>query len=225
MAHLTDRPTRLGSRQTALHFTASKNNLDTAKKLVAHKASARVKDKRSQLALHRAAAIGSVPMLKLLLDNRSPLNATDVDGMTALHHGKERAFVQSTERGRRAQYNTDSTQRYRRATATRRCSSSKPGRRPTSAMAMVVWLSNWPRIPRYGFLFVERLLRNVGSPRTDQEFHPPERRARRHRLGITGLHAWPKEDLELQRHATSHRSATSPRVKAPNGATLKMQRV
>jgi 26S proteasome non-ATPase regulatory subunit 10 len=25
-------------------------------------------------------------MLKLLLDNRSPINATDIDGMTALHH-------------------------------------------------------------------------------------------------------------------------------------------
>ncbi|KAF9640426.1 putative proteasome regulatory particle subunit protein [Lasiodiplodia theobromae] len=72
--------------QTALHFTASKNNLDTARKLVAKKASARVKDKRGQLALHRAAAVGSVPMIKLLLQANSPLNATDMDGMTALHH-------------------------------------------------------------------------------------------------------------------------------------------
>ncbi|OMP88141.1 Ankyrin repeat-containing protein, partial [Diplodia seriata] len=72
--------------QTALHFTASKNNLDTARKLIAKKASARVKDKRGQLALHRAAAVGSVPMIKLLLEANSPLNATDMDGMTALHH-------------------------------------------------------------------------------------------------------------------------------------------
>lgn len=72
--------------QTALHFTASKNNLDTARKLVAHKATARVKDKRGQLPLHRAAAVGSVPMVKLLLDNKSPLNATDIAGYTALHH-------------------------------------------------------------------------------------------------------------------------------------------
>ncbi|OJD37632.1 proteasome regulatory particle subunit [Diplodia corticola] len=71
---------------TALHFTASKNNLDTARKLIAKKASARVKDKRGQLALHRAAAVGSVPMIKLLLEANSPLNATDMDGMTALHH-------------------------------------------------------------------------------------------------------------------------------------------
>ncbi|MCJ1252518.1 Ankyrin-2 [Lignoscripta atroalba] len=74
------------SGQTALHFCASKNNLETARKLISHKASARVKDKRGQLALHRAAAVGSVPMVKLLLENKSPLNATDMSGYTALHH-------------------------------------------------------------------------------------------------------------------------------------------
>ncbi|KAL8756001.1 MAG: hypothetical protein Q9199_003235 [Rusavskia elegans] len=72
--------------QTALHFCASKNNLDVARKLISRKASARVKDKRDQLPLHRAAAIGSVPMVKLLLDNNSPLNATDFAKYTALHH-------------------------------------------------------------------------------------------------------------------------------------------
>lgn len=71
---------------TALHFAASKTNLDTAKKLLEHKASARVKDKRGQLPLHRAAAVGNVPMVKLMLTNRSPVNATDADGCTALHH-------------------------------------------------------------------------------------------------------------------------------------------
>lgn len=73
--------------QTALHFCASKNNLDIARKLISHKASARVKDKRGQLPLHRAAAVGSVPMVNLLLENRSPLNATDISAYTALHHG------------------------------------------------------------------------------------------------------------------------------------------
>ncbi|KAL8919662.1 MAG: hypothetical protein Q9172_004884 [Xanthocarpia lactea] len=72
--------------QTALHFCASKNNLDVARKLITRKASARVKDKRDQLPLHRAAAVGSVPMVKLLLENKSPLNATDVAKYTALHH-------------------------------------------------------------------------------------------------------------------------------------------
>lgn len=74
--------------QTALHFCASKANLDIARILLSQKppASARLKDNRGQLPLHRAAAVGSVPMLKLLLKANSPLNATDVDGMTALHH-------------------------------------------------------------------------------------------------------------------------------------------
>lgn len=75
--------------QTALHLCASKNNLELARTLLAQKppASARVRDKRGQLALHRAAAVGSVPMIKELLGTgRSPINATDVDGMTALHH-------------------------------------------------------------------------------------------------------------------------------------------
>ena len=72
--------------QSALHFTASKNNLDIARKLVDRGASARIKDKRGQLPLHRAAAIGSVPMVKLMLTNKSPINASDVDGSTALHH-------------------------------------------------------------------------------------------------------------------------------------------
>ncbi|KAI9738600.1 MAG: hypothetical protein M1834_008104 [Cirrosporium novae-zelandiae] len=72
--------------QTALHFCASKNNLDIARKLIAQNASARIKDKRGQLPLHRAAAIGSVPMVQLLVNNKSPLNATDISGQTALHH-------------------------------------------------------------------------------------------------------------------------------------------
>lgn len=72
--------------QTALHFAASKSNLDTAKKLIAKGGSARVKDKRGQLPLHRAAAVGNVPIVKLLLENKSPVNATDMDGSTALHH-------------------------------------------------------------------------------------------------------------------------------------------
>ena len=55
--------------------------------LLDRKATSRVKDKRQQLPLHRAAAVGSVPMIKLLLEHNSPLNATDASGQTALHHG------------------------------------------------------------------------------------------------------------------------------------------
>ena len=67
---------------------ASKNNIDLARKFFELKppASARVRDKRGQYALHRAAAVGSVPMINLLVKNKSPLNATDVAGYTALHH-------------------------------------------------------------------------------------------------------------------------------------------
>ncbi|KAK0730760.1 ankyrin repeat domain-containing protein [Lasiosphaeris hirsuta] len=74
--------------QTALHFVASKTNLDLARKLLEQKppASTRVRDKRGQYPLHRAAAVGSVPMVNLLIKNRSPLNATDSSGYTALHH-------------------------------------------------------------------------------------------------------------------------------------------
>ncbi len=91
--------------QTALHFTASKNNLETARKLLSHGATARVKDKRGQLPLHRAAAIGSVPMVNLMLENKSPLNATDISGLTALHHGKSAAFLfASCHEGVKADY-------------------------------------------------------------------------------------------------------------------------
>ncbi|KAK1769902.1 ankyrin repeat-containing domain protein [Phialemonium atrogriseum] len=76
------------SGQTVLHFVASKNNMDVARKLFEQKppVSARVRDKRGQYPLHRAAAVGSVPMISLLIKNRSPLNATDSTGYTALHH-------------------------------------------------------------------------------------------------------------------------------------------
>ncbi|KNG82173.1 proteasome regulatory particle subunit (Nas6) [Aspergillus nomiae NRRL 13137] len=75
------------SGQNALHFATSKASLSTVRTLIANKCSARVKDKRGQLALHRAAAIGSSPIIKVLLqDGKSPINAADVDGLTALHH-------------------------------------------------------------------------------------------------------------------------------------------
>ncbi|KAH1550658.1 hypothetical protein KXX57_009326 [Aspergillus fumigatus] len=75
------------SGQNALHFATSKGNLSTVRTLLANKCSARVKDRRGQLPLHRAAAIGSIPIIKLLLEEgKSPVNATDIDGLTALHH-------------------------------------------------------------------------------------------------------------------------------------------
>ena len=73
--------------QTALHFVASKNNLDVARVLLSNKppATATIRDRRNQLPIHRAAAIGSVPMISLLLKHRSPLDAADSAGYTALH--------------------------------------------------------------------------------------------------------------------------------------------
>ncbi|RAK97073.1 ankyrin repeat domain-containing protein [Aspergillus ibericus CBS 121593] len=82
-----DVSTKSVSGQNALHFATSKANLSTVRTLIANKCSARVKDKRGQLPLHRAAAIGSTPIIKVLLeDGKSPVNATDMDGLTALHH-------------------------------------------------------------------------------------------------------------------------------------------
>ncbi|KND90347.1 Ankyrin repeat-containing protein C6C3.08 [Tolypocladium ophioglossoides CBS 100239] len=49
-------------------------------------ASTRVRDRRGQYPIHRAAAVGSAPMINLLLKNRSPLNPTDNEGYTPLHH-------------------------------------------------------------------------------------------------------------------------------------------
>ncbi|PGH11302.1 hypothetical protein AJ80_07202 [Polytolypa hystricis UAMH7299] len=73
--------------QNALHFATSKGNLSTVKILLGAKCSARAVDSRGQLPLHRAAATGSVPIMKVLLDEgKSPLNTADVDGMTPLHH-------------------------------------------------------------------------------------------------------------------------------------------
>ncbi|KAH6610935.1 ankyrin repeat domain containing protein, partial [Trichoderma cornu-damae] len=74
--------------QTALHFVASKKNLDVARLLMDSKppASTRVRDRRGQYPIHRAAAVGSVPMVTLLLKNKSPLNAADNEGYTPLHH-------------------------------------------------------------------------------------------------------------------------------------------
>lgn len=79
-------PSKAKNQQNALHLASSKKNISIVQILIENKCSARVKDKRGQLPLHRAAAVGSVPILKQLLkEGKSPVNATDIDGYTALH--------------------------------------------------------------------------------------------------------------------------------------------
>lgn len=71
---------------TALHLAVSKNHYDTVKQLVEkYKCSTRSKDKLGRTALHRAAAIGSQPIVKTLA-KLANVNAKDLDGWTPLHH-------------------------------------------------------------------------------------------------------------------------------------------
>ncbi|CAG8980057.1 hypothetical protein HYALB_00009266 [Hymenoscyphus albidus] len=86
--NLPTNKTPANTSQTALHFASSKNNISIAKLLLSANppASARVKDARGQYAIHRAAAVGSVPMVELLLKNKSPMDAADDAGQTPLHH-------------------------------------------------------------------------------------------------------------------------------------------
>ncbi|KAG5655030.1 hypothetical protein KAF25_000235 [Fusarium avenaceum] len=72
--------------QTALHFVSSKKNLDIGRILIDNGASTRVRDRRGQYPIHRAAAAGSAPIVNLLLKNKSPLNPADNEGYTPLHH-------------------------------------------------------------------------------------------------------------------------------------------
>lgn len=45
-----------------------------------------MRDRRNLMALHRAAAVGSLPIVRLLIANKSPLNSSDVSSQTPLHH-------------------------------------------------------------------------------------------------------------------------------------------
>ncbi|RKF59315.1 Ankyrin repeat-containing protein C6C3.08 [Golovinomyces cichoracearum] len=71
-----------------LHFIASKKNIQLARNLMSHDTPARtgICDKRRQYPIHRAAAVGSVPLVELLIKHKSPINAADIFGQTPLHH-------------------------------------------------------------------------------------------------------------------------------------------
>jgi len=78
------------------HLAASKNKLALATAIIGMApATLRVKDKQGITALHRAASIGSQPMVDLFLDTKlapgstrpaAGIDASDNEGMTALMH-------------------------------------------------------------------------------------------------------------------------------------------
>ncbi|CCH41444.1 Ankyrin [Wickerhamomyces ciferrii] len=72
---------------TPIHLATSKKHLGVVKELIKHGASVRIKDKRSQYPLHRAASIGSLPLVETFIkEGKSPINAKDSAGWTAVHH-------------------------------------------------------------------------------------------------------------------------------------------
>ncbi|KAL3230674.1 putative 26S proteasome regulatory subunit p28 [Nakaseomyces bracarensis] len=72
---------------TALHLAVSKKHLEVCKFLVKLGASVRVKDKKLQIPLHRAAAVGSLGIVEYLCNSgKSPINWTDISGWTPLFH-------------------------------------------------------------------------------------------------------------------------------------------
>lgn len=71
---------------TALHLAVAKKHITICKYLLDHGASVRSKDKKSQLPLHRAAAVGSLALVDLLCGANSPVNSVDFQGWTPLFH-------------------------------------------------------------------------------------------------------------------------------------------
>lgn len=71
---------------TALHLAVSKKHINICEFLLDHGASVRIKDKKLQLPLHRAAATGSPVLVELLCNKKSPVNAVDINGWSPLFH-------------------------------------------------------------------------------------------------------------------------------------------
>lgn len=79
---------------TAIHLATSKNHYDLVQKLIdTYKSSVRVKDKKGITPLHRAAAIGSQPLVKMLVAAKANVNAKDSDGWTPLHHALAEGYA------------------------------------------------------------------------------------------------------------------------------------
>ncbi|KAM9903224.1 hypothetical protein OXX79_003489 [Metschnikowia pulcherrima] len=78
-------PTNTGA--TSLHLAVSKNHYTLVSELIStYKCSVNKKDRKGYTALHRAAAIGSQPIIKMLVEAKANVNAKDRDGWTPLHH-------------------------------------------------------------------------------------------------------------------------------------------
>ncbi|KAK9249298.1 ankyrin repeat-containing domain protein [Lipomyces tetrasporus] len=73
--------------QTPLHYAVSRVRYDVAVRLIEKFPGAvRIRDRQNQVPLHRAAAIGNIPLINLLIKNKSPLNTVDRSGWTPLFH-------------------------------------------------------------------------------------------------------------------------------------------
>lgn len=72
---------------TGLHLAVSKKHLEVVKYLLKLGASVRIKDKKSQIPLHRAASVGSVGIVEYLCKTgKSPVNWKDISGWTPVFH-------------------------------------------------------------------------------------------------------------------------------------------
>ena len=73
---------------TALHLAVGKRHMELVKYLLLEQhVSTRIRDSRDQIALHRAAAVGSLKLVELLCrEGKSPVNWKDKKGWTPLFH-------------------------------------------------------------------------------------------------------------------------------------------
>ncbi|CAH2350802.1 probable 26S proteasome regulatory subunit p28 [[Candida] railenensis] len=80
---------------TVLHLACSKQRYDIAKLAIEkYKCKTRIKDKMGYTPLHRAASVGSVRIVELLLKSGVNVNATDSEDWTALKHAEAEGWTE-----------------------------------------------------------------------------------------------------------------------------------